>query len=85
MSGHSKRDMEQAAEFRGVIHREALARVRLIRPDVDTVVDRNPVDAYFREIWDYPGEWYTIVSIPYDYESREELIDDIVRATLENA
>lgn len=84
MSGYSEQDLEYAAEFREEIHREALAKVRKIFPDADSVTDRHPVGDYFREHLDYPGTLYTIVAIPYGYESRAELVDELVKNTVEN-
>ncbi len=56
--------------------------MRGLRPGVSSVVDRYPVEAYFQQHWDYPGQWYTIVAIPESAGSREALIDTIVRDTL---
>ena len=82
MSEHSEQDLRHAAEFREGIHREALAIVRKTRPSVTEVVDRHPVEDYFQENWDYPGRWYTMVSVPCGYGSRKALVDAIVRDTL---
>ena len=79
---YSEQDLKYAAEFREEIHREALAIVRKTRPNVTEVIDRHPVEDYFQEHWDYPGTWYTMVSIPYGYGSRKALIDTIVSDTL---
>ena len=79
---YSEQDLKYAAEFREEIHREALAIVRKTRPNVTEVIDRHPVEDYFQEHWDYPGMWYTMVSIPYGYGSRKALIDTIVSDTL---
>lgn len=80
---YSEKDLEQAAEFRAGIHKEALAKARKIRPDIESVIDRNPVDAYFCNVWEYPGKWYLYVSIPEGFSSRDALVDSIVRDTLE--
>lgn len=77
-------DLKDAAEFREGIHAEALKRVQAIRPDIKQVVDDYPVNAYLRQIWDYPGAWYTIVAIPESEKSREALLNKIVRETLKN-
>lgn len=82
MLEYSEQDLKQAAEFRDGIHREALAIVRKTRPDVTEVIDRHPVEDYFQEIWDYPGQWYTIIAVPYGYSSRKAIVDAIVRNTL---
>ena len=82
MPNYSEQDLKYAAEFREEIHREALAIVRKTRPDVAEVIDRHPVEDYFQEHWDYPGKWYTIVAVPYGYNSRKALVDTIVRDTL---
>ncbi len=82
MPEYSEQDLEYAAEFREGIHKEALAIVRKTCPNAAEVVDRRPLEDYFRENWDYPGKWYTVVSIPYGCRSRRDLIDTIVRDTL---
>ncbi len=79
---YSESDLADAAEFRDRIHAQALELVRLTRPEVTEVVDRYPVESYFRQHWDYPGAWYTTVAIPESVKSREALIDTIVRDTL---
>ena len=80
---YSERELQGAAEFRDGVHKEALARIRRVCPDVCSVVDRYPVEAYFQKHWDYPGKWYTIVAIPEEAGSRNALIDAIVRDTLD--
>lgn len=82
MAKYSEQDLKYASELREGVHREALAIVRKTRPHITEVVDRHPVEDYFQEHWDYPGQWYTVVSIPYGYGSRKALIDAIVRDTL---
>ncbi len=82
MSEYSEQDLKYASEFREGVHRDALAIVRKTRPHITEVVDRHPVEDYFQEHWDYPGQWYTIVAIPYGYKSRRALVDAIVRDTL---
>ena len=81
---YSEQDLKYAAEFREEIHKEALAKVRAVYPCADHVVDRYPADAYFQEVWDYPGKWYTVVAIPPGAGSRKALIETIVRDTLEH-
>lgn len=76
------RELASAAGFRAVIHKEALERVNRIRPGIRSVIDPYPPEAYLQEYWDYPGKWYTIVAVPKEADSREALIDAIVRATL---
>lgn len=80
---YSEQDLRHAAEFREGIHREALARVRAVYPCVEQVLDDYPVDAYFQEVWDYPGTWYTVVGTPPGAGSRKDLIGTIVRKTLD--
>jgi hypothetical protein len=80
---YSDRDLEAAAEFREGIHKEALQKVRAILPGADTVIDRNPVETYFQNVWEYPGKWYLYVAIPEGFRSRAALIDSIVNDTLE--
>ena len=53
-----------------------------IRPGIRSVIDPYPPEAYLQEYWDYPGKWYTIVAVPKEADSREALIDAIVRAPL---
>ena len=79
---YSESDLADAADFRERIHAQALERVRQIRPEVTEVVDPYPAEAYFQQLWDYPGAWYTIIAIPEGFKSREALIDTIVRETL---
>jgi len=83
MAEYSEQDLRYAAEFRDEIHKEALAKVRAIYPDIDSVIDKYPVEAYFQQMWDYPGQWYTIVAIPEESGSRVKLIDSIVKDTIE--
>ncbi len=78
----SEKDLKDAAEYRAVVHKEALAKVRAVCPDADFVIDRYPVDSYFEDVWDYPGQWYTYVSVPKECGSRDALIDTIVKDTL---
>lgn len=82
MPKYSEQDLKYAAELRGEIHKEALAKVRAVYPDADHVVDRYPVDSYFQEVWEYPGKWYTVVGTPEGAGSRNNLIDTIVRNSL---
>ena len=79
---HSEQDLKYASEFRDGIHTEALAKVRAVYPCADHVVDKYPADAYFQEVWDYPGKWYTVVGTPPGAGGRKDLIDAIVRETL---
>ena len=79
---YSEQDLRHASEFRDAIHAQALAKLRETHPEIDAVVDRWPVEAYFQRNWDYPGRWYTIVAIPKESRSRKELIETIVRDTL---
>ena len=81
---YSEQDLKHAAEFREEIHREALAKVRAVYPDADHVIDRYPADAYFQEVWDYPGKWYTVVGTPPGAGSRKDLVGTIVRETLDH-
>lgn len=80
---YTEKDLEDAERLRSIIHAEALEKVRRTYPDADRVYDRHAVEAYLTEYWDYPGAWYTMTSIPDGYKSRDELVDDIVRHTLE--
>ena len=84
MAEYSEQDLKYATEFRDEIHKEALAKVRATYPDIDSVIDQYPVEAYFQQMWDYPGQWYTIVAIPEESGSRVKLIDKIVKDTIEN-
>ena len=79
---YSEKDMRDAAAFRAGVHAEALAIVRKTYPGTSSVTDRHPVEAYFGQKWDYPGAWYTVVTIPEGYATRDELVEEIVRDTL---
>ena len=83
MPEYSEQDLKYAAEFREGVHKEALARVRAVYPDADHVVDEYPADAYFQEVWDYPGKWYTVVGTPPGAGGRKDLTEAIIRQTLE--
>lgn len=84
MPNYSEQDLKHAAEFRDEIHTQALARVKAVYPEADHVVDRYPAESYFQEVWDYPGQWYTIVGTPPGAGSRKNLIETIVRETIEH-
>ncbi len=83
MSEYSEQELKHAAEFRNDIHKAALEKVRAIFPDAGSVVDQYSVEDYFQKVWDYPGKWYTVVGTPSGAGSRNNLIDTIVRNTLE--
>ena len=78
----SERDFEAASDFRDRIHAEALRIVQRSFPDIESVVDSYSVEDYFQQIWDYPGRWYTVVAIPENAGSREDLVDAIVMNTI---
>jgi len=78
----SSQNLEAAAEFRDIIHAQALAIVQRIRPEVRLVIDRYAVQEYFQEHWDYPGRWYTITAVPESAGGRKALIHTIVMDTL---
>lgn len=80
---YSEQELKHAAEFRDEIHKAALEKVRAVFSDAVSVVDQYPVEAYFQEVWDYPGKWYRVVGTPEGAGSRKNLIDTIVRNTLE--
>ena len=82
MPQYSEQDLKYASELREGVHREALEIVRKTRPEITEVIDRHPVEDYFQENWEYPGRWYTVVSIPCGFKSRRALVDTIVRDTL---
>ena len=83
MGEYSAQDLKYAAEFREGVHRDALAILRRTEPDIalNDLVDRCNLEDYFQEHWDYPGMWYTVVTIPPQFRSREALFDAIVRDT----
>lgn len=81
---YSEQDLRYAKELRDEVHREALARVRAVCPAADSVIDNHPVEDYFQQVWDYPGQWYTVVAVPEGYGSRKALVESIVRNTLEH-
>ncbi|MBQ9429510.1 MAG: hypothetical protein IJU41_08210 [Clostridia bacterium] len=83
MPNYSEQDLQHASAFRAEIHREALERVKAVYPDADHVVDAYPAEAYFQQVWDYPGTWYTVVGTPPGAGGRKELMETIVRQTLE--
>ena len=83
MQGYSEEDLKKAARLRDEIHGEALLKVRTVIPGADRVIDKYPADAYFDKVWDYPGTWYTVISTPPGTGGRKNLVDIIVRETLE--
>ena len=82
MEPYSERDLESAARFREGIHKEALVKLRRVHPEIGEVVDRWPIEAFFQQYWDYPGAWYTVVTIPQEFKTREAFVDALVRDTL---
>ena len=82
MPEYSEQDLKYATELREEIHRNALTRVKTVYPDADHVVDEYPAEAYFQEVWDYPGQWYTVVGTPPGTGGKKDLTETIVRQTL---
>lgn len=82
MSFYSERDILDATRFREAIHREALEKLRRFNPNADCVKDPYPAEAYLSQKWDYPGAWYTVVTIPDGFRSRDELVDRLVRLSM---
>ena len=79
---YSDKDYKDAAALRESIHREALAKLRRMHPDIPDVVDGYPLEDYFSRVWDYPGAWYPMVGIPEAFHSRDEMVDTLVSRTL---
>ncbi len=82
MPKYSEQDLKYAAEFRKEIHNDVLAWIKAVFPEADHVVDKYPADAYFQGVWDYRGQWYTMVGTPPGAGSRKDLTESIVRDTL---
>ena len=80
---YTEEDLEDAREYREQIHREALKQARMVHPEITEVYAKNPTDTYFANVWDYPGQWYLYVAIPEQYRTKKDLIDDIVKDTIE--
>ena len=78
---YGEEDLKAAGDFRDIIHEEALEIVRKSYPEADKVFDRYPVEAYFEDVWEYPGKWYYYVAVPQGAGGRESLIHTIVRDT----
>ncbi len=83
MSELTEKDLKDAAKFRDGVHKEALEIVRRRFPEIQEVYDPNTVYTYFKNVWDYPGQWYLYVTIPEKYKTRQELVDDIVHKTID--
>ena len=79
---YSQEDLKKAAEYRAEIHEEALAKVRAVCPCAEDVEDNYAASDYFQQMWDYPGQWYTIVGTPPGAGSRKDLVNAIVRQTI---
>ena len=77
------KDYKDAEEFREKIHKEVLEKARKLYPGVTKVIDRNPVEAYLLNVWDYPGAWYVYVGVPDGYHGRDALIDALVKDTID--
>ena len=84
MPDPSEQDLKYAAKLRAEIHEKVLEGVRLVNPDIDSVIDPYPVKDYFQWMWDYPGAWYVVVAIPEGYRSREDFIKFLVKNTLDH-
>ena len=80
---YSEQELKHAAEFRNEIHKAALKKVRDVFPDAVSVVDQYPVEAYFQEVWDYPGQWYMYFKLPGGFERKTELILAIAEETID--
>lgn len=81
----SEQDLKYATEFRARIHDEALERIRLVKPDIHSVIDPYSLDDYFQWNWEYPGAWYFYAGIPVGYKSRETFIQFLVKNTLNHS
>ena len=79
---YSQEDLKKAAEYRAEIHEEALAKVRAVCPYAQSVLDHFEASDYFQQMWDYPGQWYTVIGTPQGAGSRKQLVDTLVRQTL---
>ncbi len=42
----------------------------------------DEAEAYFEDVWEFPGKWYFNVSVPQGAGGRESLIRTVVRDTL---
>ena len=82
MPSPTKKDLEDAAEFRDKIHAEVLRIVHKTRPDIESVIDPYPVENYYEWNWEYPGAWYFYVSIPSGFRSRDAFVGKLVEITL---
>ncbi|MBO4671281.1 MAG: hypothetical protein J5640_05505 [Bacteroidales bacterium] len=80
----SEKDLEDAVKFRADIHKEALGKIRLVKPDIDSVIDPYRVEDYFQWNWEYPGAWYLYVAIPEGYRSRDAFVQFLVKNTLDH-
>lgn len=74
------RSVEKQVE---AIRATALRRVQALRPDIAFVVDRRTIDDYCDKSWDYPGVWYVSFTLPKGFRRKEDVIDRIVRDTLD--
>ena len=84
MPGYTERDLKDASVFRDAIHREALEKVKIRYPGIEEILDPYPLEAFFEEKWDYPGAWYTYVTIPQGFRSRDDFVAYLVRYTIEH-
>ena len=84
MAEYSEQDLQYASQLREEIHREALEIARQKYPAIQEVFDSHPVEDYFQKHWDYPGQWYTVVAIPYGYKSRDAFVKELAKNTVAN-
>ena len=84
MPDPSEQDLKYAAKLRAEIHEKVLERLRMVNPDIDSVIDPYRVEDFFQWMWDYPGAWYIVVAIPEGFRGRENFMEFLVKNTLDH-
>ncbi len=65
------------------IRAKALKIVQSINPKISCVIDPYSINSYCDRQWDYPGAWYVYFKYPDGIRKEVELIDKIVKKTLD--
>lgn len=65
------------------IRNSALEKIKLTHPEIDRVIDSRTTEEYYEKIIGESDKPQASFKLPDGYENKEDLIDEIVRETLE--
>ncbi|MCR4783443.1 MAG: hypothetical protein K6A35_02865 [bacterium] len=65
------------------IEAKALKIVQQTHPDIKFVYNRYSMYDCMDRFWDYPGKWYASFKLPNGVQNETELINIIVKGTIE--